>query len=70
MERDNNKGNKSLVPTLDCCFHPLALYFGKTNHAFLHLIATTAREGANAQNKKIEVSSMSVSSNAEVLAYV
>ena len=45
MEHDTGK---SLVPTLDCCFHPSALVHCH-NSAFRNLIAKTAREAAAVQ---------------------
>ena len=47
MEHEHVTG-KNLVPTLDCCFHPLALAHCN-NSAFRNLIAKTAREAAAVQ---------------------
>lgn len=41
MEADNKK---SLVPTFDCCFHPLALIYASKSVPFRDLIAGTVRE--------------------------
>ena len=46
MEVDNKK---NLVPTFDCCFHPLALLYASKNIAYRDLIASTAREGVSKQ---------------------
>jgi len=50
-EFDNGK---TLVPTLDCCFHPDTLVRGAQSVPFRDLIAKTAREGAMLQYAKMK----------------
>jgi dynein assembly factor 2 len=50
MEADNKK---SLVPTCDCCFHPLTLIYASKNTAYRDLIATTVIEGVTGQFKAV-----------------
>lgn len=53
MEADNKK---SLVPTFDCCFHPLALMYATKSVPYRDLIATTVREGVTQQFKAVNES--------------
>ncbi len=48
MEADNKK---SLVPTFDCCFHPLTLLYASKNAVYMDLIAATVIEGVKGQFK-------------------
>lgn len=48
MEADNKK---SLVPTFDCCFHPLALVYASKSAVYRDLIAATVIEGVKSQFK-------------------
>ncbi len=48
MEQDNKK---TLTPTFDCCFHPLALVYASKSVPYRDLIAATVREGATKQFK-------------------
>ena len=50
MEASNNK---TLVPTFDCCFHPMALAYASKSIPYRDLIAATVSEGATKQFKTV-----------------
>lgn len=64
MENDNKK---TLIPTFDCCFHPLALVYASKSVPYRDLIAETVREGVTRQFKTMNNESIDINQQYLVL---